>query len=226
MPPIRWLAIPEQVLLSLTAGAVFRDDRSDLTTLRHQLSGFPRDLWLFKLGCQWMRIAEEAAFVGRCGDAGDEIGSRLVTARLVQDAMRIAFLIERRYAPYPKWFARAFSELGAASQLKDLIDATLAAGDWRAREACLNDLMLVLAAWCGRQGLPGAVTPRVSAYHGRPYQVINAGEIAEAVFAAIEDPAVRALPRIGGIDQFTDNPAILSRPARSEAAARAILTGS
>lgn len=225
MPPLRWLAIPEQVLLSLTAGAVFRDDSSVLTTLRHQLSGFPRDVWLFKLGCQWTRIAEEASFVGRCGDTGDEIGSRLVTARLVQDAMRIALLIERRYAPYPKWFGRAFSELGAAPQLAGLIEGTLAAGDWRAREARLNELMLALAVRQQRLALPGAAEPKVSGFHGRPYQVINAGEIAEAVFAAIEDPAVRRLPRTGGIDQFSDNPVLLSRLDRSEAAARSVLTG-
>ena len=102
-----WLGLADQRLLELTAGAVFHDDDGRLTALRAALAWPPRDVWLYKLACQWRRIAEEQAFVGRTGMVGDEIGSRVIAARLVRDVMRMAFLIERRYAPYPKWFGAA-----------------------------------------------------------------------------------------------------------------------
>ena len=36
---------------------------------------------------------------------------RIVTARMAEKLMRLCFLIERRYAPYSKWFGAAFSRL-------------------------------------------------------------------------------------------------------------------
>ena len=36
---------------------------------------------------------------------------RLTAALLVRDVMRLAFLIERQYAPYAKWFGTGFARL-------------------------------------------------------------------------------------------------------------------
>jgi hypothetical protein len=94
-----WLGLPEQALLEVTEGSVYRDDGGELGALRHRLAYFPRDVWLYKIACQWVRIGQEQAFVGRCGDVGDDIGSRIITARLAHDVMRLCFLVERRYVP-------------------------------------------------------------------------------------------------------------------------------
>jgi hypothetical protein len=59
--------------------------------------------------------------VGRCGDVGDDIGSRIITARLAHDVMRLCFLVERRYVPYPKWFGTAFARLSCAREISPLI---------------------------------------------------------------------------------------------------------
>ena len=32
------------------------------------------ELWLYRLACQWKRISQEEAFMGRCADVGDELG--------------------------------------------------------------------------------------------------------------------------------------------------------
>ena len=34
---------------------------------------------------------------------GDELGSQVVAARLVREIMKLAFLMEKKYAPYSKW---------------------------------------------------------------------------------------------------------------------------
>lgn len=62
-----WLSYSEQIFLTVTAGAVFRDDVGELTALRNRLAYFPRDVWLYKLAAQWGRIAEERTYVGRTG---------------------------------------------------------------------------------------------------------------------------------------------------------------
>src|SRR5581483_7403542 len=98
-----WLSFPQQELLCLTAGEVFYDGLCEVEKIRRKLAYYPHDVWLYLLACQWTRIAQEEAFVGRCGEAGDELGSRVTAARLVRDLMRLCFLFEKRYTPYTKW---------------------------------------------------------------------------------------------------------------------------
>ena len=76
--------------------------------------------------------------MGRCGDVGDELGSRVVAARLVHDLMLLCFLHERVYAPYSKWFGTAFSRLRCAERLGPVLQAALEGGTWRERETHLS----------------------------------------------------------------------------------------
>lgn len=213
-----WLGLADQWLIELTAGAVFHDDDGRLTALRERLARQPRDVRLYKLACQWRRIAEEQAFVGRAGIVGDELGSRVIAARLVRDLMRTAFLIEGRYAPYPKWFGTAFARLRCAPQLSPVFDRVLAAPDWKTREAALAEAYLALASLHKARGLPGNFEPMIGPYFNRPFTVINADDITAAIAAEIEDPALSALPIIGSLDQVTDSTPVIEAPARARRA--------
>ena len=95
-----WLGLPQQLLLEVTAGEVFHDGLGELEPLRERLAWYPDEVWLWLLACQWRRIDQEEPFVGRTAEVGDDLGSRVLAARLVRDLMRLAFLQERRYAPY------------------------------------------------------------------------------------------------------------------------------
>jgi hypothetical protein len=218
---LTWLGLSEQRLLTMTTGAVFHDDDGRLTAVRQRLGALPRDVRLYKLACQWRRIGEEQAFVGRTGDRGDDLGSRIIAARLVRDAMRMAFLIEDRYAPYPKWFGTAFARLPCAPTLTPLLDGALAASDWKAREAALAETYRTLAALQKARGLPGAKAV-IGPFHDRPFTVINADAIGAAIAAEIADPALRALPIIGSLDQVTDATPVIEAPDRSRRAMAAL----
>jgi hypothetical protein len=218
-----WLGLAEQRLIALTAGAVFRDDDGGLTALRERLAWFPRDVWLYKLAAQWRRIAEEQAFVGRTGDRGDDLGSRVIAARLARDVMRMAFLIERRYAPYPKWFGTAFAQLASAPELSPILQRALSAETWKPREAALADAYLTLAKLHLARGVPGRFEPRIGPYYARPFTVINAEEIIAAIRAEIADPALRRLPIIGSLDQVSDSTPVIETPARARPAMAALL---
>jgi hypothetical protein len=219
---VGWLGLAEQRLLSMTAGEVFHDDIGALTDLRGRLSYLPRDVWLYKLASQWRRIAEEQAFVGRTGFVGDELGSRVIAARLVRDVMRLAFLIERRYAPYPKWFGAAFSQLPCAGEIAPILERVLNAPEWESRGAALAEAYLATAQLSLARALPGSFQPRLGPYFSRPFTVINADEISAAVRAEIDDPGLRAAPVIGSVDQITDSTPIIEAPARAQAAMRAL----
>jgi hypothetical protein len=216
-----WLGLAEQRLLALTAGAVFHDDAGELTALRRRLAWLPRDVWLYKLASQWRRIAEEQAFVGRAGFAGDDLGSRIIAARLARDVMRLAFLIEGCYAPYPKWFGSAFSRLACAHQLSPVLAQVLAADDWKSREALLAEVYLAVGRLQIAMGIPGARAPTIGPYHGRPFSVINADEIASRIREQIADGQLRALPLVGSLDQVTDATPVVEAPSNARAAIRA-----
>ncbi|MCX4451155.1 DUF4037 domain-containing protein [Streptomyces sp. NBC_01789] len=216
-----WLATPSQRLAEVTAGAVFHDGLGRLGPARTALDWYPRDLWRHVLACQWQRISQEEAFVGRCGEVGDELGSAVVAARLVRDLMRLCLLMDRRYPPYGKWLGSAFARTPQASALTPSLTAALAATDWHTRELHLARAYATVAEAHNGLGLSAPVDPATRPYHQRPFQVLHAERFAEALTSSITDPAVRALPMTGAVDQFIDNTDALSRPDLTRAASRA-----
>ncbi|MEU0452923.1 DUF4037 domain-containing protein [Streptomyces sp. NPDC006129] len=216
-----WLATPTQRLAEVTAGAVFHDGLGRLAPARERLAWYPHDLWLHVLACQWQRISQEEAFVGRCGEVDDELGSAVVAARLVRDLMRLCLLMDRRYPPYSKWLGSAFARTPQAAVLTPVLSATLAATDWHTREHHLARAYETVAAAHNRLRLTDPVDPTTRTYHSRPFQVLHAERFTAALAARITDPAVRALPPTGTVDQFIDSTDALSRPGRARAVTRA-----
>jgi hypothetical protein len=139
-----WLTTPQQTILELVSGPQFRDDFGVLTDVRRMLAWYPDDLWRYQMAARWKRIAQLEAFVGRCGELGDDLGSHLVAMSLIDDAIKLAFLQERRYAPYAKWVGTAFSRLDSAAHLGPAFEQIRYAHSWQAREAGLVTVMVHL----------------------------------------------------------------------------------
>lgn len=212
-----WLATPSQRLAEVTAGAVFHDGLGRLLPVRANLDWYPHDVWLHLLACQWRRISQEEAFVGRCGEVGDELGSAVVAARLVRDLMRLCLLMDRRYPPYSKWLGSAFARTPQAAALTPLLTGALAATDVHTREDRLARAYEAVAAAHNRLGLTAPVDPATRPYHARPFRVLHAERFAEALTARITEPSVRALPTTGAVDQFADSTDVVCDPRRARA---------
>lgn len=210
-----WLAIPQQRLRTIRSGRVFHDGLGRLEPMRQMLCWYPRDVWLYLMANQWQRISQEAPFMARCGDVGDDLGSRLLAARLVRELMRLSFLIERQYAPYIKWFGTGFARLECAATLSPIFTHVLNADDWHTREAHLSAAYTCVANMHNQLGLAPLLDTHVAPFHGRPYQVPQSDCFVEALHAAIQSLEVRNLPpHIGSIDQFVDSTDILDTPER------------
>jgi hypothetical protein len=210
-----WLSFPQQRLRAATAGAVFHDGLGELEPARARLQWYPHDVWLYLLAGQWQRIAQEEPFMGRCAQVGDDLGSRLLAARLVRDLMRLCFLMERQYAPYIKWLGTAFAELPCAARLRPSLAGALRARSWKKREEHLSTAYQILARMHNALGITDTLPSKVSPFWGRPFQVIHADQFAAAIRAAIRDEQVRALPaHLGGIDQWVDSTDVLDEPDR------------
>lgn len=222
-PTVRdWLAMPQQKLAETTGGAVFHDGVGALIRARQELAWYPDEVWRYLLACQWQRISQEEAFVGRCAEVGDELGSAVVAGRLVRDLMRLCLLLERRYAPYGKWLGSAFARLPAADELLPTLRGAVTATDHPARERHLCDAYEAVAALQNRTGLAEAVDPGRRRYHSRPFQVLHAERFAQALARGITDPELRALPLTGSVDQWADSTDLLGRQGAVRAVVDAV----
>ena len=202
-----WLSLPQHKLLSITSGAVFHDELG-LRALRERFAYYPRSVWLYLLACGWSRIGQDEHLAPRAGAVGDELGSALIAARLARSIMLLCFLYERRYAPYPKWLGRAFTELACAEELTPILRAVIAGATWRDREAQLCAAFAALNRLHNASHLTAPIQPAVQDFHGRGFRVSNAWRYCEPLLAQIADAEVKAIAQrslIGSIDQFSDS---------------------
>jgi hypothetical protein len=212
--PVDWLTISSQVLRVMTAGRVYFDNLGELTELRQRLAWYPDDIWLYLLASGWDRLGQEQPLMSRAGFVGDELGSALIGSRLVRDVISLCYLLEKQYAPYPKWFGSGFQRLACAAELTPLLWQTQVAVTWQAREKALGAACELLARQQNALGLCSPLPETLSSFHGRPFQVIQAEKFAEALRAQISDSEVSRIAKkglIGSLDQFSDNTVLRSQ---------------
>jgi hypothetical protein len=206
-----WLAFPQQKLRALTTGAVYHDE-AGLQSVRQRFATYPHDVWLYLLASGWARIGQEEHLMGRAGEVGDELGSAIIASRLVRDAMNLCFLMERQYAPYPKWFGTAFMRLNAGPRLAPLLQETLQSDSWPERDDRLARIYEFLAEKHNLLGLTDPLPAKSSPFWGRPFNVIHGDRFAEALRSRITDAEVARIAGrglIGSIDQISDNTDVL-----------------
>lgn len=201
---VDWLSLTGQSALEVTAGPVFEDTSGEITALREQLAWYPHDVWLHVLAADWTRVEQELPFVGRTGQLGDDLGSRLVAARLVTALVRLGFLLERRWPPYPKWAGTLFARLPVAPSVTGHLDAALAAATWQERDAALRAACEALHERQRAVGLPALDGPACEPFYDRPFTGLRTG-VAGTLRAAVTDPEVRALSHRGGVEQWVDD---------------------
>ena len=211
--PADWLTFPEQKLGTLTSQNVFHDEIG-LRDVLDRFSYYPHDVWLYLLASGWNRIGQEEHLMGRAGLAGDEIGSALIGSRLVRDIMRLCFLMERRYAPYAKWFGTGFRKLHCADRLSPHLEHALRSATWQDRESHLVPAYEAIATMHNDLEITEPLPARCADFFGRPFKVIElTGGFSKAIVERIADPEVKRIAGkglIGSIDQFSDSTDLLS----------------
>jgi Domain of unknown function (DUF4037) len=223
-----WLATPTQALAEVTGGAVFHDGLGSggLGAVRARVAWYPHDVWLHVMACQWQRISEEEPFPGRCAEAGDELGSSIVTARLIRDLMRLALLMQRRYPPYSKWLGSGLAQTAAAAELLPPMTAALRASTWPERESHLSASYAAVARLHNTLDITPPLDPAVRpTFYDRPYRVLDSGRFAQALRDQIRDAEVLALSMTGAVDQFVDSTAAIKDQSLLRAAVAASRSG-
>jgi hypothetical protein len=215
-----WLSLTGQAVLEVTAGAVFEDQTRGLTMLREAVAWYPDHLWRYVVACDWQRLDHALPLIGRAGRRGDELGSRTLTARAVDVAVHLAFLLCRSWAPYAKWRGTLLARLPGCATIAHDLGRALDGRDWHVRQTAMGDALRHLGRLQRAAGLP-APDPVVVPFWDRPFIHLD-----PRLVPALLDPSAvpEALPAgIGSIEQLTDSVDVLVSPDRRRALTRALL---
>jgi Domain of unknown function (DUF4037) len=208
-----WLILTGQGVLEVTAGPVFADRTRALRPARELLAWYPPDVERYVLAAGWQRLCQVLPMVGRTAGAGDELGSRLISAQLAADLMALAFGLSRRWAPYAKWRGSVFRSLPVAARLGPLLGEAVGAPGWREREDALAGACEVLLELQKERGLAAPDSAIVS-FFDRPYRTVD-DAVPRGLLASVTDPDVARLPPlVGSVEQWADSTDVLSSPGR------------
>lgn len=113
MTDAHWFYAEESKLSAATNGEVFRDDLGSFTRVREMLMNYyPDKVYKMKLANALHDYsATLQANYPRCMARGEYVAAALCIAKGIEAAMRLAFMLERRYMPYYKWSHRALEAL-------------------------------------------------------------------------------------------------------------------
>jgi hypothetical protein len=126
--------------------------------------------------------------------------------------MRLSFLMEKQYAPYPKWLGSAFARLRCAPALAPVLRQVVEAGGWQPRLEALATAYEMTARMHNALGVTAPLKAQRQPFYQRPFWVIWGENFAEALRGQIKDPAMVEIarrPLIGSIDQWSDNTDLL-----------------
>ena len=205
-----WLTISEQKLNTIRKGRFF-NDLLNLKDIQKKLYYYPDQVWYYLLASEWKKISQQEAFVGRCGEVEDELGSGLVTAQIIKSLMRLCFYMEKDYIPYDKWFGTAFKNLNCAKKLLPILVETMKTTNWKSREEALSKAYKVVAQIHNELNITKYLSEEVSNYYDRPYKVIHADRFVESLKEKITDVDLLNIKSdIGCVNQFSENVDLLN----------------
>lgn len=130
IPTVGWFCIAEQFPLEATNGKVFCDNYGLMTQLREKIAYMPEDVRLKKLAGNILLMAQSGQYnYGRCIKRGETAAAQLAVAEFVNTALKVIFLLNKKYMPYYKWTFRALRELEKLNGLYDDLEHLISSGN-------------------------------------------------------------------------------------------------
>ena len=90
----------------------------------------PEDVRLKKLAGNILLMAQSGQYnYSRCIKRGETAAAQLALGEFVNSALRVIFLLNRKYMPYYKWTFRALRELDILHDLYDVLEYLISSGN-------------------------------------------------------------------------------------------------
>jgi len=151
-----WMRIPEENLATCTNGRVFADPLGKFTAWRDALLAFyPEDVRLKKISSLCLTIAQTGQYnYLRSVRRADSFAATYCVAKFVADAIRLVFLLNRRYAPFYKWLHRAVGDLTVlGSAVHERVGALFRVAVVEEKADIMEEISVLLADELRRQGI-------------------------------------------------------------------------
>lgn len=117
----QWLTVPDYALAEATNGEVFFDGDGAFTRIRETLLHMPEDVRKKRLAGNLLLMAQSGQYnYTRCIQRVEYEAAQMAAYEFVQAAIKVLFLLARRYAPYYKWAFHALREWEEPAILDDL----------------------------------------------------------------------------------------------------------
>lgn len=157
IPTDVWFHIAEQFPLEATNGKLFCDNYGRMTELREKIAYMPEDVRLKKLAGNLVLMAQSGQYnYSRCIRRGETAAAQLAVGEFVNSALKVIFLLNKKYIPYYKWSFRALWELTVLSNLYDELEHLISSGNTQSEavkkqeiiesvSACVSDELRVQA---------------------------------------------------------------------------------
>lgn len=130
IPAEAWLSIPENFPAEATNGKIFFDNLGLMTELREKIAYMPEDVRLKKLAGNILLMAQSGQYnYSRCIKRNETAAAQLAVGEFVNSALRVVFLLNRKYMPYYKWTFRALGSLDVLSDLYDGLEYLISSGN-------------------------------------------------------------------------------------------------
>ena len=118
IPTVGWFCIAEQFPAEATNGKIFCDNLGMMTQLREKIAYMPDDVRLKKLAGNILLMAQSGQYnYPRCIKRGETAAAQLAVGEFVNTALKVIFLLNKKYIPYYKWTFRALKDLEKLSDL-------------------------------------------------------------------------------------------------------------
>lgn len=143
-----WFGLCETDLLHVTAGAVFHDPAGRWSAIREALGYYPERVWHKRVAdwCMYVTGRDAPYNLHRVSLREDEPAAQVYFGQALRRTMELAFALERRYAPYPKWQYRLLRTLGGCvPRILPMLEKLVKPSAWKSRVDGLIEINHVFA---------------------------------------------------------------------------------
>lgn len=107
-----WLAVHDYALAAAVNGEVFRDDEGIFTSYRGLLKGYyPKAVWYRKIAQACALFSQNGQYnLPRMRKRGQLVAAELAKVECVKQAMKLNYLLNKRYAPHDKWLFKGMPD--------------------------------------------------------------------------------------------------------------------
>ena len=138
----QWFSLPDYALAEAVNGEVFEDKLGEFTKIRSKLMNMPEDILLKKLAGNLLIMAQSGQYnYPRILNRDETAAAQLALFEFSNAAMKVCFLLNKKYMPYYKWQFRALRDLPDGEFIADSLEFLISTDNTTENANIKNDII-------------------------------------------------------------------------------------